>query len=63
MYLIGWQPIGKTKGGTAKKSANITTMGFFNRQNSLFGYQLTGSTNSELVIQRFESFADEIMKT
>ena len=58
----GWQPIGKTKGVPAEKSANITTMGFFNRQNSFFGYQLTGSTNSELVIECFDSFTNEINK-
>lgn len=59
----GWQPVGKTKGIPAEKSANITTMGFFNRQNSFFGYQMTGSTNSQLVIECFNSFADEINKT
>ena len=56
----GWQPIGKTKGVPCEKSANITTMGFYNRQNTFFGFQLAGTTNSALIIQCFDAFADEI---
>ena len=60
---ILWLATHRQKGIPAEKSVNITTMRFFNRQNSFFGYQLTGSTNSELVIECFESFADEIIKS
>ena len=56
----GWQPIGQTKGVPSEKSANITTMGFYNRQNMFFGYQLAGTSNSNLIIQCFDAFANEI---
>jgi len=64
----GWQPVGKTKGVPSEKSANITTIGFYNRQNTsggvpLFGYELTGTANSALIIQCFDAFADEINKS
>jgi transposase len=57
----GWQPIGKTKGVPSEKSPNITTMGFFNRQNSFIGNQHRGSINSDIVLECFDSFANDIM--
>ena len=58
----GWQPIGQTKGIASEKSPNITTMGFFNRAHTFVAYQCMGSTNSALIIDCFDEFANTIMK-
>ena len=57
---LRWQPVGKTQGIPCEKSANITTMGFYNRQNIFFGYQLIGTSDSNLIIKCFDAFANEI---
>ena len=57
---LRWQPVGKTQGVPSEKSANITTMGFYNRQNIFFGYQLIGTSDSNLIIKCFDAFANEI---
>ena len=56
----GWQPKGQTKGIPSQKSPNISTMGFLNRDNTFWGFQTDGSTNSALIIACFDAFVEKI---
>ena len=56
----GWQEKGGQLIIPSVKSKRINVLGFMNRANDLFYYPVTGSVNSDTVIEAFEDFATKI---
>jgi transposase len=59
----GWQPVGKSEAFVpATPSGNLTTLGFFYRDNRLESYVLEGAMSSSLLIECVNDFASRLVR-
>jgi len=58
-----WQPIGSTiEVPTSTHNQRINVLGFLNRHNALFPYVIEGKVDTEVIVECFTQFSQQIKK-